>query len=148
MRKALTQYKKTAANTGSRGRILLMLYDGAIRFLEQSKVAMEQNRPDLKGARLTRAHAIISELNVTLDHEVAPELCQNLAALYRFMLDEITEANRHNDPQKITDVIELLTGLREAWDVAVSQTEGGGASSEALSSMPASAGRLSFSVAG
>jgi flagellar protein FliS len=145
MRKALTQYKKTAANTGSKGRILLMLYDGAIRFLEQAKVAMEQKRPDLRGARLTRAHAIISELNVTLDHEVAPELCQNLSSLYRYMLDEITEANRHNDKTKIDTITELLTDLRGAWSEAVRQTEGQAQTNQAPA--PGQA-RVALSVAG
>jgi flagellar protein FliS len=126
-RNALIQYKKTSINTRSRGRILLMLYDGAIRFLEQARVAIDQKRPDLRGERISRAHAIISELNLTLDHEVAPELCANLERLYLYMLNQITDANRTSDPQKLDLVIELLKDLRGAWQEAVQQAENGAA---------------------
>ncbi len=123
-RKALMQYKKSRVNTRSRGRILLMLYDGAIRFLEQAKVAMDQNRPDLRGERISKTHAIVSELIVTLDHDVAPELCENLEKLYIFMLDQLLAANRHNDKERLDTVIELLIGLRDSWRVAVKEAEG------------------------
>jgi flagellar protein FliS len=126
-RNALIQYKKTSINTRSRGRILLMLYDGAIRFLEQARVAIDQKRPDLRGERISRAHAIISELNLTLDHEVAPELCANLERLYLYMLNQITDANRTSDAQKLDLVIDLLKDLRGAWQEAVQQADNGAA---------------------
>ncbi len=154
MRNALTQYKKTATSTNSRGQILLMLYDGAIRALEQARVAIEQRRPDLKGARLSRAHAVISELDVTLDHEAAPEMCQNLSALYRFMLDQITDANRRNQAEPLAVVIEILTDLRQSWALAVEQVEGHAPTSEghpAPSEEPsswASAPRAALSIVG
>ncbi len=127
MRKALVQYRKTANAANSRGQILLKLYDGAIRFLEQAKVAMAQNRPDLKGTRISKAHAIISELNATLNHDISPELCANLSSLYRFMLDQLTEANRLNSPEPLDVTIELLDSLRGAWREAVKTAEGSGA---------------------
>lgn len=131
MRKAVIQYKKASTQTTSRGKLLLMLYDGAIRFLEQACVAIDDKRPDLRGSRISKAHAIISELNATLNHKVAPELCERLAALYRFMLDELVQANRHNDPKKIKTVIELLADLREGWRGAVLADDGAAVASEA-----------------
>ncbi len=125
-RNALIQYKKTSINTRSRGKVLLMLYDGAIRFLEQARVAIEQNRPDLRGERISKAHAVVSELNLTLDHDVAPDLCANLERLYLYMLNQITEANRTNDASKLELVIELLGDLRGAWQQAVQDSDGGG----------------------
>lgn len=148
-RNALIQYKKTSINTRSRGRVLLMLYDGAIRFLEQAKVAIDQKRPDLRGERISRAHAIISELNLTLDHEVAPELCANLERLYLYMLNQITEANRTNDTEKIELVIELLDDLRGAWREAVQSSEGGAAAGTPQPAAPAAgAQRPSLKIKG
>lgn len=114
-RNALNKYKQASVNTKSRGRILLMLYDGAIRFLEQAKLAMDRGQPSVKGEKISRAHAIISELNVSLDHSVATELCGNLEALYMFMLDQLSEANKNNNVDNINVVIELLDGLRDSW---------------------------------
>lgn len=125
-RKAVAQYKKSSVSTASRGRTLLMLYDGCIRFLEQAISAIEAGDVARRGNRINRAHAIISELKCTLNHDVAPELCQNLEALYSFMLDQLTEANRQNDPDTLDVVIELMDGLRESWRKAVAESEGRG----------------------
>ena len=123
MRKALTQYRINANNADSPGRILLRLYDGTIKFLKQARVAIDQNRPDKRGDRIRRAHAIISELNATLNHDVDPALCENLSALYRYMLNQLTEANQKNSAEPIDLVIELLEDLRGAWVQAVRETE-------------------------
>jgi flagellar protein FliS len=120
---AVQQYKKSSVSTTSRGRTLLMLYDGCIRFLAQGRKAIESGDVAVRGNRVNRAHAIISELKSTLNHDVAPELCQNLDALYAFMLRELTEANRHNDPAKIDVVVDLMRTLREGWRDAVSETD-------------------------
>ena len=118
-RKALLQYKKTSVSTTSRERILLMLYDGAIRFLEQAKLAIDNGQTQVKGEKISRAHAIISELNATLNHEIAPELCKNLQSLYIFIFDQLNLANLNNDKGAIDVSIEILDDLRGAWREAV-----------------------------
>ena len=123
---AVHQYKKSSVSTTSRGRTLLMLYDGCIRFLEQARTAIEKGDVAQRGNRLNRAHAIISELKSTLNHDVAPELCENLDALYAFMLRELTDANRRSDLRKLDVVTELMKTLREGWRDAVAQTDGPG----------------------
>ena len=125
-RKAVAQYKKSSVSTASRGRTLLMLYDGCIRFLEQAITAIESGDVATRGNRINRAHAIISELKCTLNHDVAPELCDNLEALYAFMLDQLTRANLNNDVEPVDVVLELMDGLRATWRDAVAQTEGVG----------------------
>jgi flagellar secretion chaperone FliS len=123
-RKAVAQYKKSSVSTSSRGRTLLMLYDGCIRFLDQAIVAIEKGDGATRGNRINRAHAIISELRSTLNHDVAPELCENLEGLYSFMLAQLTDANRLNDVDRLDVVIELMDGLRQSWRQAVAETEG------------------------
>ncbi|MEL6180812.1 MAG: flagellar export chaperone FliS [Myxococcota bacterium] len=122
-RKALLQYKKTRVSTTSRERILLMLYDGAIRFVEQARRAIEEGQAHIKGEKISRAHAIISELNSTLNHEAAPELCDNLQALYIFMLEKLTQANRNNDVEALAVVTDLLNTLRDGWQEVVQQQQ-------------------------
>ena len=118
-RKALLQYKKTSVATTSRERILLMLYDGAIRFMEQAKIAIDGGQVQLKGEKISRAHAIVSELNATLNHDVAPELCTNLQSLYIFIFDQHNLANLNNDKGALDVAIEILDDLRGAWREAV-----------------------------
>ena len=125
-KKALTQYKKSKVSTTSRGRTLLMLYDGCIRFLEQARSAIDSGDTAARGNRINRAHAIVSELKSTLNHDVAPELCDNLDALYAFMLRELTDANRNSDVHKLDVVINLLDTLRAGWREAVAESEGRG----------------------
>jgi len=113
-----------ATNLEAGGQILLMLYDGAIRFLHEAKAAHESNRIDIRTARIHRSQAIISELRATLQHETAPELCQQLDALYCFMIDQLRLANESNNTAPIDVVINILDDLRSAWRHAVHETEG------------------------
>ena len=105
------------------GQILLMLYDGAIRFLREAKSAEESNRKDIRTARIHRSQAIISELRATLQHDTAPELCQQLDSLYCFMIDQLRIANESNNIAPVDVVINILDDLRSAWRHAVHETD-------------------------
>lgn len=111
-----------ATNLEAGGQILLMLYDGAIRFLQEAKAAQQSNRIDIRTARVHRSQAIISELRATLQHETAPELCQQLDALYCFMIDQLRLANETSSIAPIDVVINILDDLRSAWRHAVHET--------------------------
>lgn len=66
-----------------------------------------------------KAHAIVSELMVALDHNASPELCGNLASIYDFSLGRFNDANRQGTVEPIREAIRALTPLREAWQLAV-----------------------------
>lgn len=119
MQTAVAQYQKIRSSTSTPGELLLALYDGLFRFLHGAKHALENgNRRD--GGRLaSRAHAVVSELLLALDHDAAPELCANLASLYDFCLDRLTTANLRGDARSVEECIRVLTPLREAWKLAV-----------------------------
>lgn len=119
LQNAVAQYKKVQTATISPGELLLALYDGLFRFLNEAKSCLE--RGDYTAARHfnSKSYAIISELSIALDAEVAPELCANLAALYGFCLDRLRGANRSGQVQPIEDVIRVLTPMREAWRLAL-----------------------------
>lgn len=111
-------YRENQITTVSPGELLLLAYDGAIRFLAEGKRAMAEKRYEEQNTHLTRAQALILELARTLDHTVNPELAGNLDRLYTYMLDRLVQANIDDDEAALTEVTKLLTALREAWELA------------------------------
>jgi flagellar protein FliS len=117
--KAADRYKQVRFNTSSPGELLLALYDGLFRFLNGARACFEVKQDARAREQISKAHAIVSELLLALDHKVSPELCANLAALYDFVLFRLSEANRNRDLNAIDDAIRVLVPLREAWQLAV-----------------------------
>ncbi|BCA79148.1 flagellar export chaperone FliS [Desulfuromonas sp. AOP6] len=113
------QYQNTQVSTASREQILLMLYDGAIRFVRQAEEAMLDKNFSKKTQMINKAMAIISEFSATLDFEVGGEIAHNLYALYDYMNRELIKGNISNDPGHLQIVHKLLTELRETWAEAV-----------------------------
>ena len=124
MNTALARYGAVKVTTASPGHLLVMLYEGLIRFLREAQTAMTTNDRARAGERLSRSHAIINHLLTSLDAQHAPELCQNLQSLYVFCGGHLLKANLEQDPDKIGDVVRLLTPLRDAWVTAVAQVSG------------------------
>lgn len=120
------QYQKTAITTASREKILLMLYEGCIRFIRQAIKAMEEKRIADKGKFISKATAIISELMATLDFKVGGELAQDLENLYVFMIDKLIEGNIENNVECLKSVEKLMGTLYVAWkDVIENPREDG-----------------------
>ena len=82
MNQYVNQYKKTAVNTASKEQILLMLYDGAIKFLHKAKLAFETKDIEQIHINLTKAERIITEFQSTLDMENGGRFAEELYALY------------------------------------------------------------------
>jgi flagellar secretion chaperone FliS len=114
-------YKRVHVETANPGRILLSLYDAAIRFIERAEEQIRNGDVAGKGQSLGRAHAIIAEFVAALDHKASPELCSNLELIYGFMIERIMEANMQVDAAPLAIVVEHLRALRETWSQAVSQ---------------------------
>jgi flagellar protein FliS len=113
--KAFKAYQSTHVTTAKPEKILLMLYEGCIKFVRAAKARMVENKIAEKGKNISRALAILSELVNTLDHEVGGQLSADLESLYMFMMDTLIEANIHNRPDDLDKVDKLLTTLYEAW---------------------------------
>ena len=105
---AHSAYKNVQVTTTDRGRLLLMMYEGAIKFLKQSKLGLEENDIPKFCRFLSKGQAIIAELMNTLDFEKGGTIARDLDRLYDFMLFYLTEANLHRDAQRISKVIGLL----------------------------------------
>ncbi|MCB9228174.1 MAG: flagellar export chaperone FliS [Deltaproteobacteria bacterium] len=110
------QYQKTSVTTASREKILLMLYEGAIRFVRRAEAAMKENKIAEKGKYISKATAILSELMATLDFRVGGDLATDLESLYVFMIDKLIEGNIENNPECLSQVEGLLNTLYVAWN--------------------------------
>ena len=108
-------YLQQAVLTASPGQLVVMLYDGACRFLTQAAYAMREGDVARAGQRLSRAEAIVEELLNTLDMEQGGEIAGRLQGLYVFYLRYLGEARVSRDADKIDVVREQLAELRESW---------------------------------
>ena len=115
----MNQYQQNQIRTASPEQILLMLYDGAIRFTERAITGIEENKPELRRSGISRAIAIITEFSDSLDHEIGGEIAEGLDALYSFMVRELISCNIDNDLEKLKVVKKLLLELRQTWGEAV-----------------------------
>ena len=111
----LAAYKENTVTTQSGERLVVMLYDGAVKFLKLAQKAIEDDDFKSKGNYIARAQAIINELNVSLDMETGGEIATNLRSLYLFMNRHLNQANLTCDSQKVQDVINLLEELNQSW---------------------------------
>jgi flagellar protein FliS len=108
-------YQRAAVMTASQGQLIVMLYDGAGRFLAQASAAMALRQIEDAHNKLRRAELIIGHLSASLDHEQGGELSGRLAAIYAFCLRHLNQARLHADPERIDQVRDLLGKLRDAW---------------------------------
>jgi len=115
----MNQYQRNQVSTASPEQILLMLYDGAIRFTRRAISGIEENKPELKLSGVSKAMAIIAEFSNSLNHDIGGQIAEDLDALYHFMMRELTSANLKNDVEKLKNVETLLVDLRQTWAEAV-----------------------------
>lgn len=93
----------------------LMLYDGAIRFATQARDAIEANDFETSYTKLSRAQAIILEMQNGLRPEVNPDLCERMSALYSFLYRKLVDASVRRSVHDIDDALKLLRYQRETW---------------------------------
>jgi flagellar secretion chaperone FliS len=115
-------YAESAILTAPPGRLVVMLYDGAIRFLTQGAIAMKAGERERARNRISRAEAIIDELNVVLDMSQG-EISERLRSIYLFSKRHLREASLHQQPSHIEAVARLLRELRESWDEVARRAE-------------------------
>ena len=115
----LKQYKKTQIETTPKEQILLMLYDGAVRFLHQAKAGFAEKNIEKIHNNLVRVQNIITEFETSLDMETGGDFAKNLFALYEFMNRQLVKANMKKDEAALDVVIKHMTELRDTWREAV-----------------------------
>jgi flagellar protein FliS len=107
-------YRQSAVLSATHGQQIVMLYDGARRFLHQAAVAMGERKIEAAHNKLTRAENIIRHLRNTLDLEQGA-LAVRLQSIYIFCLNHLRQARFEQNPKRLEEVSVLLAQLREAW---------------------------------
>ena len=110
-------YLQTQVQSRTPLELVVMLYDGANRFLTQSAIAMRDGHAGLAGEKLRRAEAIIDELLATLDMAVG-EIADRLQALYLFFKEHLMAARIKQDAGKVDEVARFMRELRSSWAAA------------------------------
>ncbi|NGZ76117.1 flagellar export chaperone FliS [Saccharibacillus alkalitolerans] len=107
------KYQQTQAQTASKPKLLIMLYDGAIRFVKAGIDGIAERNYESANNNLCKAQAIVHELTSSLnfDYPIASEL----ARIYEYMLHLLIEANVKKNAAPAEEVLEHLSELREAW---------------------------------
>lgn len=108
-------YLQQSVLSASPGQLVVMLYDGACRFLAQAAYAMREDDRDRAHQRLRRGEAIIDELLCTLNLEAGGEIAEQLQGIYVFCKRQLAEARVEDDADKVQWVCDQLADLREAW---------------------------------
>ncbi|MFN8614858.1 MAG: flagellar export chaperone FliS [Vampirovibrionales bacterium] len=128
------QYKSTEITTASPEELLIMLYDGAIRFLKIAKKAMLAKDIEKTHNHLIKAQRILSEFMLTLDMEAGGDIAKNLYALYEYLHFRLVHANIKKDTAAIDEVIGHLEPLKKTWEQAIEQARSTKASPSAAAS--------------
>lgn len=146
MQSGVNPYLRTRIMTASAEELRLMLYDGAIRFCNQARTALQNNDLENLYNGLTRAQKIVLELSTSLNHQVLPELCSRLSSLYTYIYRLLVDASMQRKQEPIDEAIRLLQYERETWQMLMEKLadESGrpvdtGAQQTAMSSLSQSA---------
>lgn len=118
------QYHNNQVMTASPEQILIMLYDGAIRFVRQAGQAIEDVRPADKSVAIGKAMAIVTEFSNTLNFEAGGAIADDLYRLYDFAIRELSVVNARGDIKRLQGVEQILLNLREGFVGAIEINRG------------------------
>ena len=140
-------YLRTKVMTATPEQLQLMLYDGAIRFGEQARLALQEKRFEDSYRLISKTQKIITELSITLKHDVAPEMCGKLASLYNFAYRKLIEANIEHKTESLEEALDVLRYQRETWAMLMDQLGKHKAAAAATKiNMPAPDNRMEQSI--
>ncbi len=117
------RYLESQILTASPEQLVVILYDGAIRFCLRAQEALEAAKGEEAGDLLIRAQRIVLELLCALRPDANPEISRNLSNLYVFMYEELVWANISRDTARIHNILPLLETLREGWSIAIEKAK-------------------------
>jgi flagellar protein FliS len=125
---SLRAYRETATRTATPGALVLMLFDGALRFLEMATQGFAETnfirRQEKINNNVLKAHAILTELRGTLNMDAGGEFAQRMFALYGFMQEQLLLGNQKKAPEPLAIVQGLLGEIRDAWAEMLATTTG------------------------
>ncbi len=117
------RYKELQVQTASKEKLVSMLYEGAILFLERAMDAIDRKDIELAHKSLMRVEDILFELMSSLDMKAGGEIAKNLMVLYEYMNYRTIEANVSKDKEIILEVKGMFETLKSAWDEAMEKLQ-------------------------
>jgi flagellar secretion chaperone FliS len=108
-------YRENAVLSATPEQLVVMLYDGAQRFLRQAGKAMSGGEVERSHNALRRAELIVAHLDGVLDYEQGEPIASQLHPIYRYCLTRLSRARMDRDVSKLEEVAGLLGELRESW---------------------------------
>lgn len=115
MQKAAQAYFQTQVTTTTQGDLLIMLFDGCIKFLRQAKESMAAKDYAKKGILISKALDVVAELQSSLNPQKGGEVAENLRKLYLLCSTKLLMANMRMDQNLVDEVINMLSGIRDAF---------------------------------
>lgn len=116
---SLNTYKNQQVQTASREQLLILLFDGAIRFLNLAKAGQEQANIEQYHTNITKAQRILTEFMTTLDVDLGGEVAQNLYRLYEYLHYQLLQASLKKDVTMLDEVLGHLRSLKATWEEAI-----------------------------
>ncbi|GAB4136645.1 MAG: flagellar export chaperone FliS [Planctomycetota bacterium] len=119
---AAATYQRNAILTASPEKIVKLLYEGAIRNLEKSRVGLSdpaKSRSPEVGNAIGNAIGILGELRASLDHAKGGAIAQDLDRLYEYGIDQLTQANATRRPEGVENTLKVLRTVKEGWDAII-----------------------------
>ncbi|HEX5213981.1 MAG TPA: flagellar export chaperone FliS [Vicinamibacterales bacterium] len=115
MKRGIDAYRRTEAQSASPLQLVVMLYDGALRFLNEARAAHARSDMRARGAALRRVAAIVAECQSTLDLERGGAVAAELDRLYSYISARLLDITVKRDATAIDETYKLMSTLREAW---------------------------------
>ena len=118
------EYKYNEVFTSNQGKLILMMYEAAIKNLNLAVDCIKQKNISGKGLHIRKTHDIVSELSIALDLEKGGQIAEQLDRLYQFILRQLTLANiKRTDDNPLKNVINILITLQKAWQQIIETQE-------------------------
>ena len=116
MENQVKTYQKMQISGLNQKELIVMLYSGALRFIEEGRQIIKTNDVPKIHDKLNRARNIFVHLLATLDMEKGGELASKLSALYAYFIEKITVANVTKDEAALLEIIPLIQEIKESWE--------------------------------
>lgn len=118
------EYRKNAVTGATPLQLVVMLYDGALRFMNSARTAMASRNLEEQNAQLQKAQRIVTELMSCLDMQQGKEIAQNLFAIYSYVYNLLVQANIEDRIDLVDQSFEIMAQLRESWAELDAQMRG------------------------
>jgi flagellar protein FliS len=144
---AAQQYLRTRVMTATPEQLQMMLFDGALRYGEQARIALSQKNFEQTYLNISRVQKILAEMMGSLKPKIFPELCDKLTALYQYVYKRLIEASVQHKMESLEEAMRLLKFQRDTWFMLLEQvgkTKAGAAAANI--SMPAPDARMEASI--